>query len=227
MLPVSPAYSNAFLVAILPQCADYARTAGFAVRLPITTNDVDTRTYSLGLIEGDPCAFLDLKTGARFVYSHGQVISFYSSDVMQLPGRDAPLFPAYEKFQAQFYGRINMTSNQAVALVRETVKRLGYSEKVLHLDEPPRLNGPNRWGTNWVARCILVWQEPNQGPFRAVAEVDMATKTLKSLYINDRVNRNIWRTPPKIGVPADSPGADSPTEPLPGVVKTKPPPTKL
>lgn len=202
MIPVSQAYSNAFLAAILPQCAQYVKAAGFPVRLPITTNDVDMPQYSLGLIDADPCAFLDLKTRARFVYSHGQVIAFYSPDVMTLPGRDAPPFPAYEKFQAQFYGRINMTTNQAVALVREAVKRLGYSEKVLHMDVPPRIGGPNRWGTNWVARCFLSWREPDQGATRATAEVDMATKTLKSLYINDHANTNIWRDPPKISVPS-------------------------
>ena len=227
MIPVSQAYSNAFLVAILPQCGQYAKTAGFPVRLPITTSDVDMAHYSLGLIDADPCAFLDLKTGERFVYRHGQVIAFYAADVMQLPGREAPPFPTYEQFQKRFYGPINMTTNEAVALVRQTIRKLGYSEKDLHMDEPPRIGGPNRWGTNFIARCILNWQEPDQGAFRAVAEVDMARKALKSLYINDHANTTIWRTPPKIGVPAESPAADPQTEPPPGSGQNKPPPTKL
>jgi hypothetical protein len=33
------------------------------------------------------------------------------------------------------------------------------------------------------------------------AEVDVAKKTLKSLYINDYAITNIWRNPPKINVP--------------------------
>jgi hypothetical protein len=201
MVPVSQAYSNAFLAAILPQCAQYAKTAGFSLRVPILTNDVDMASYSLGLVDGDPRAFLDLKTGERFIYGHGQVIAFYSSDVMTLPGRENPRFPAYEKFQARFYGRINMTTNQAAALVRETVKRLGYSPQVLHMDERPHFGGPNRWGTNWVARCFVWWEEPRQGATRVNAEVDLATKTIKSLYINDHANTNIWREPPKVAVP--------------------------
>jgi hypothetical protein len=212
MVPVSQAYSNAFLAAILPQCAQYVKTAGFSVRVPILTNDVDMASYSLGLVDGDPCAFLDLKTGERFIYSHGQVIAFFSSDVMNMPGRENPRFPAYEKFQAQFYGRINMTTNQAAALVRETVKRLGYSTQVLHMDERPHFGGPNRWGTNWVARCFVRWDEPGQGATRAIAEVDMASKKVRSLYINDHVNTNIWRNPPKIDVPigAVAPGHEEP-----------------
>jgi hypothetical protein len=200
MMPVSPAYSNSFLAAILPQCEQYVKAAGFSVPLPIRTNDVSWASYSLGLIDGDPCAFLDLKTGQRFVYSHGQVIAFYSSDVMELPGRENPRFPEYEKFQSRFYGRLNMTTNQAAALVRDTVQRLGYSLPVLHMDERPFFGGPRRWGTNWVARCLVFWDEPGQGATRVEAEVDMAARRLKSLYINDHANSNIWRSPPKLDV---------------------------
>jgi hypothetical protein len=225
--PVSQAYSNAFLKAILPQCAQYAATAGFSVRSPITPNDVDTSKSVCGLVDDDPMTSIDLKSGERFVYRHGQVIAFYSSDVMQLPGREDPPFPAYEKFQARFYGRINLTTNEAVALVRDTLKRLGYREKVLHVDEPPRIGGPNRWGTNWIARCILNWQEPDQGAFRAVAEVDMAGKKVKSLYVNDHANTNIWRPPPKLGVPAEPSPAELPSGEPPSVGENKPPPSKL
>jgi hypothetical protein len=202
--PVTPAYSKAFLAAILPQCSRYAKVAGFTVRLPIVANDVAMEKYNCGLVDGDPRAFIDLKTGARFVYSHGQVISFYTPDVMELPGREWPhSSPDYEKFWAKFYGPINMTTNEAVALVRQTVKKLGYSERILHMDEPPRIGGPSWWGTNRVARCFLNWQEPDDGAFYVVAEVDMGTKTLKSLYINDHANTNIWREPPKIVVPPE------------------------
>src|SRR2546426_5676408 len=96
MLPVSQAYSNAFLKAILPQCSPYIETTGFRTRVPVTVNDVDMSRYVCGFADNDPVAFLDLKTGERFVYRHGQVIAFYSSDVMQLPGREDPPFPQYE-----------------------------------------------------------------------------------------------------------------------------------
>jgi hypothetical protein len=102
----------------------------------------------------------------------------------------------------QFFGPVNLNEEDALRAARKAIRNLGYSEKVLHMDVPPRIGGPNRWGTNWVARCFLSWREPDQGTTRATAEVDMATKTLKSLYINDHANTNIWRAPPKIPVPS-------------------------
>lgn len=201
--PVSAAYAQAFLTAILPQLSDYAKTAGFSVSLPVATNDV--AKYDCGLTEGKPRAFLDLKSGARFVYSHGQVIAFYAPDVMQLPGREDPPFPLYEKIQAQFYGPIRMTKNEAAELVRRTAKKLGYSAKVLHIEDPPLyVGGPTQYGTNTIARYFLNWKESRDGAFRVVAEVDASTKTLKSLYINPHVITNIWQTPPKVDVPLTS-----------------------
>jgi hypothetical protein len=199
--PVSPEYSKAFLIAILPQLSQYVNNAGFPIRLPITTNDVDMSHYSCGIVEGSPLVFLDLKSGARFVYSHGQVIAFYAPDVMDLPGRDAPPFPAYEEFQKKFYGPVNMTTNEVIALVRTTVKKLGYSDKMLGIVVSPRVDGPNWWGTNRITRCTVTWKESNQGPFRVISEVDVATKSVKSLYINDHANKLIWKDPPKLSIP--------------------------
>jgi len=218
LLPVHPAYAQAFLVAILPQFCDYVRKGGFSVQLPITTNAVDMAHYTCGVVEGDPCAFVDLKTGARFVYRHGQVVAFYAPDVMVLPGED-------QKSLARFVGPINVTSNAAVALVRETVRRLGYSEKVLHMNEPPMdSGGPPRWGTGFIARYFLNWKESHEGDFRVVAEVDATAKTLKSLFINDNVITNVWRIPPRIDVPFEP----APTDPLsrdPFIGPERPPPT--
>lgn len=197
--PVSSAYAEAFLKATWPQLTNYLKTAGFVERLPITTSQI--AKYECGLIEGRPQFFLDFKSGARFIYSSGQVIAFYSSDVMTLPGRELPPFPENEKFQARFYGPINVSSNQAVSLVRQTLKQLGYSEKVLQLETAPRVSLPQKYGTNTIARYTLIWRQPKTGASRVVAEVNAAAGTLTSLYVNDRINTNIWREPPKIDAP--------------------------
>ena len=65
--PVSQGYSNAFLLAILPQVSEYARKAGFEAHLPITANDVDRSRYDCGLVEGQPRAFLYLRSEERRV----------------------------------------------------------------------------------------------------------------------------------------------------------------
>lgn len=197
--PVSPAYADAFLKATWPQLMSYLQTAGFVERSPLTTDQI--AKYDCGLIEGKPRFFLDFKSGARFIYSNGQVIAFFSSDVMTLPGRESPPFPQSEKFQARFYGPVNLNSNQAVNLVRQTIKRLGYSEKELGADKPPHVVAPQRYGPNTIARYTLTWREPKSSASRIVAEVDAINKALTSLYINDRIITNIWRSPPKIDVP--------------------------
>jgi hypothetical protein len=195
MIPVSQTFSNAFLNAILPQCDAYIKAAGFAVTVPITTNDVNMSRYVCSLVDNDPMAVIDLRSGARFVYRHGQVIAFYAPDVMHIPGEND------NKPVQQFFGPVNITSNQAIVLVRETIRRLGYSEKMLRVDEPPFVNPPATHGGGTIARYILNWKESRTGIFRVVAEVDASTKTLKSLYINDHANTNIWRETPTLNAP--------------------------
>lgn len=204
--PVSREYAVAFLKDILPQLADFIKKAGVIVGTPITIDEVDMAKYlakyNCGIVEGDPCAFVDLKDGSRFHYSHGQVTAFYASDVMTSPDKvHATTYPEIDRERAKYFGPVNMTTNEAVALVRQTLGKLGYLEKPLHVDEPPRIGGPGWWGTNRIARCSLVWQESVDPPTWVNAEVDMAAKTLKSLYINDHVITNIWRKPPEIGIP--------------------------
>jgi hypothetical protein len=197
--PVSESYSNAFLAAILPQCSQYARTAGFQIKSPIALTDVDKSSYECGLVDNDPMASFTLKTGERFDYRHGQVIAFYAADVMTLPGRKNPVSDSdISRERAKFFGSVNMTAGEAVSLVRQTVKKLGYSEKTLHISEPPRIGGPGWWGTNRIARCFIVWSGKEGLPTYVNAEVDVDKKILKSLYINDHVITNIWRKPPKI-----------------------------
>jgi hypothetical protein len=191
---VSEAYSNAFLVAILPHLSEYARNIGHSVRLPISTNDVDISRYICGFVDNDPMAVVYLKDGTRFNFNHGQVTAFYGSDAFRIPGDK-------ENQVEEFYGKVNLSANEATAVVRKAVKRLGYSVELLHLNEPPQMVPPRKYGTNTFARYFLIWQEPDQGQFRASAEVDATTKKVKSLYINDRVSTNIWRKPPRIDVP--------------------------
>jgi len=204
--PVSPAFARAFLTAILPQLSDFVKKGNLAAKSPASAKDVDmTRylaKYNCGIVEDDPCAFIDMKTEDKFIYSHGQVIAFYSADAMHNPDRTPPYtFPGIDQEMAKYFGPVNMTTNEAVALARRTVKKLGYSEEMLHIDKPPiRIDPPGWWGTNRMARCFVEWREYWDGPTYVNAEIDVAKKTLKSLYINDHAITNIWRAPPKISV---------------------------
>jgi hypothetical protein len=203
--PVSPQYARTFLNAILPQLADFVRMANLSIRPPVSTDDIDmakyVTIYSCGIVEGDTQAFIDMKSGDRFVYSHGQVTAFYSHDAMDFPEREHPYtYPGIDQDRAKFYGPINITTNDAVNLVRQTIKNLAYSESVLHVNTPPRVDGPGWWGTNRIARCFIEWRESIDGPTWVNSEVDMASHRVTSLYINNHAITNIWREPPRINV---------------------------
>jgi hypothetical protein len=201
--PVTSAYALTFLNAILPQISDFVNEGNLTIKAPTSAKDIDMSRYlakyNCGIIEGDTMAYIDTKAADRFVYRHGQVIAFYASDARDNPERKPPsTYPGIDQEQAKFFGPVNMTTDEAVNLVRQTVKNLGYSETVLHMDDPPRVTGPGWWGTNRIARCFIVWREKESGVTYVNAEVDVANKMLKSLYINDDAVTNIWRKPPKL-----------------------------
>jgi len=207
--PVRPQYGREFLNAILPQLADFVRKGNLSIKPPVSKDDVDMAKYmsmyNCGIVEGDPQAFIDMKSGDRFVYSHGQVIAFYSHDAMDFPEREHPYtYPGIDQDRAKFYGSINMTTDDAVMLVRQTIRKLAYSEKALHINASPRVDGPGWWGTNRIARCFIQWRESIDGPTWVNSEVDLASHRLTSLYINDHAITNIWRDPPKISIDANA-----------------------
>jgi hypothetical protein len=208
--PVTPEYAKAFLAAVLPQLTSFVIKGNIAAKKPILAGDVDMARYltkySCGVVDADMMATIDLKDGTQFTYRHGQVIAFYSDTAMERPDRDWPQsFTEQQKFRKKFYGVINLTTNDAVRLVRETIRGLGYPETMLPLNDKPEINEPGWWGTNRIARCYIIWYGRDDGELvrttRVSAEVDMTTKTLKSLYINDHANTNIWRKPPDVGIP--------------------------
>lgn len=231
--PVTPTYAQAFLTAILPQLGDYVKKAGFQTKVPSSTNDVDMARYltkyNCGIVEGDPRAIVEMKTSDRFIYSHGQVIAFYSADAMWSPDKEHPAtYQEIDQERAKFFGPVNITTNEAVTLVRQTLRQLGYSGTVLRTDEPPRINAPGWWGTNRIARCFIVWGQTINGPTYVNAEVDVAKKTIKSLYINDHANTEIWRKPPDVGIPLSTMPLEDQSPPQPPPVNEMPkPPASL
>ena len=235
MNPITPEYARAFLTAVLPQLSDFAANGNLRNKKPIFVADVDMARYlakySCGVVDGDVMATVDLKDGTQFVYRHGQVIAFYSDEAMERPDREWPqTFKENQKFRKRFYGAINMTTNDAVRLVRDTIRHLGYSESMLQIQARPLIVEPGWWGTNRIARCNIIWYARDDGEYvrttRVSAEVDMTAKTLKSLYINDHANTNIWRKPPDIGIPLKTlPSEGEPPVPFPdsGVIQGQPP----
>jgi hypothetical protein len=220
--PVSPAYGRAFLAAILSQLSDYAKKAGLDAKLPITTNDVDMPHYYCGLVEGKPEVFLYLKTGDRFVYSHGQVTDFEAHDSCRIP---APNSPLEDKPPEKFYGPVKVSTEQALAVVTKAITQLGYPVQVPLLRKRPEIVPPRRDGTNYFARYFFNWWREGVELQIGVAEVDASTGKLKSLGIYERALPSIWRDPPKIDIPMDAviPDHDEPPPPPRVPIPPRPP----
>ena len=212
---VSPAYTRAFLAAILPQLTDYVKKTGVEVKVPITADDVDLASYSCGLVRNDPSPIVYLKSGDRFVYCHGQVIEFEAHDSIEW---SAPNQPYQDKPHQKFYGPVKVSTEQALAVARKALDELGYPSQIPRLRKPPQwVVPPRKEGTNYFARYFFTWPVPG-GEFEdARAEVDGSSGKLKSLYVDDLAHTNIWRNPPKIDVPTGAvvPDHEEPPPPSP------------
>ena len=230
--PVSPAYARAFLAGILPQLTDYVKKTGVEVKVPITTGDVDLPNYDCSLVRGSPRACVYLKTGDRFWYDHGQVTCFFTRDSIEW---SAPNQPYQDKPHQKFYGPVKVPVEQALAVAQKALTELGYPSQIPQLRKQPQIVPPRKEGTNYFARYFFNWA-PREDGDSAVAEVDASTGKLKYLLVDDRTHTNIWRRPPKVGVPtgAATPNHEEPTPaaPLPpgtafSMPAPSPPPPRL
>jgi hypothetical protein len=158
--------------------------------------------YVCGLTQTNPFAEVYLKTGQCFHYNRGQVTVYNAPDAWFYVEPGQP--PEFDKPPEKFFGAVNMTTNDAIALVKATFHKLGYDLSTLHLNQPPTVVPPRRYGANFFSRCFLYWLvDENSGTTRSYvqAEVDFASKTIKSIGINVEANKNLWRNPPDAGMP--------------------------
>jgi hypothetical protein len=194
MTPVSATYSNAFLRAALPQFTDFARRLGLPVNLPL--QPMQFTNVNIGLLDGDTHLQIILSNGYRFNYRKGYVSDFYAPDC----------YFTYEwedngsMKNEDFNGPLDVPQNELIRLAREAVHKLGYSEKILHMEsEPLLIGGPDEKATYGCTRYLYAWDVKNVGTgipkVSVCVEVDAKIKTVKSIFLD---NTNLWREPPKM-----------------------------
>lgn len=187
---VSAAYSAAFLNAILPDISDFVVKAGLNIPGPITTNQINLPKYICRILDGQPIAQLYLTNGDRFNYEHGHVEAFYAHDAMNT-------FPETGRAD-DFLGHINITTNDAISLCEDVLRKCGYKDK---FPTPTIAYAPAR-GTLVCTRYVYYWSHPDQDIEFAHVEVDMQNKAIKSIFIRDPAFEK------------DSPKVDIPLEPV-------------
>lgn len=181
--PVSEADARVFLNAILPQLSDFIIKSGLNLPTPVTTNQLGMTNYICRIFKGQPIAQLYLTNGDRFNYEEGYFDAFYAHDAMDK-------FPESGRGE-DFLGHLNMTTDEAISLCARVIKKLGYSEKL----PEPMVGHPFGRGSLVCTRYSFMWKHPDEDfPF-ASFEVDMESKTIKSIFLKDAA---LKKDPPRI-----------------------------
>lgn len=199
LIHMTAAYSNAVLVAVLPHVSDFAKKLDLPLPQPITAQMVK---------EFRPNPYKDYIGGGiffsncLFAFENGTVDNFRSADNVFYDDDPAANINKY-------IGKDNMTTNQAIALGRDALQKLGYDPKVLACDVSPRsFYGPQdlKDGKH-IPYCKIQWERYAEAEVTSRAmqtnndivtiEINMEKKTIVGLHFT---SRKIWRDPPQVDV---------------------------
>jgi hypothetical protein len=199
---ITAALSNAVLIAIMPQVSDFAKKLDLPLSQPITLNQVidfrkaprkDSLMCSV-TVTNESNKFL-------FAYANGCVYDFKMDHIPFLDDDPANDWKSYA------FGKDNMTTNDAINLARDSIRKLGLDPKDFHADLPPTsfegsidLNDGNH-----VPFAKILWQSPDaknleeqQKSYFLEFFINMNKKTLIGATI---ITRKIWGEEPKIEEP--------------------------
>jgi hypothetical protein len=150
LIHMTATYSNALLVAILPHVSEFAKKLDLPIAQPITAEQVSRFRPSpyKGHLEGA----IWLTNGYWFLFTRSYVDAFR-----------APKNYYYELDYAlthldQYVGKTRMTTNEIVALARNSLVKLGYPLVVTRADTTPELDGPSdlKQGGH-IPYCKVTW----------------------------------------------------------------------
>ena len=190
----SPAYSNAMLKAVLPYFSDFARKLNLPVRVPIRISQVQ-RFLPPHLIKrkGQVGESLKLKDGTVFGYWDGYVNYYERSSNYFSVG-------SFDRIPG-FYGPVRMTPEEAVALARSAIRKLGYPLEDVLADLEPVVAPLQRIETNVIPHYEIKWLDPRNGGPATQVEVDARDKSIERIRFNYIVA--LRRPDPKVTVEPD------------------------
>jgi len=185
-IQVTAGYSNAVLVAILPQITEFSDKLNLPVPLPVTAGQVER--FNCDPHKGQVGGALRLTNGFEFWYYDGYVKGFASPDCWYGLGRS----PAGGE---RFYGEVKLGLDEAVQLARDSLRRLGYPLPTLYADGTPEVTKPPRVHSKLIPRYDIRWPEPAGGGIALELEVDGEHGRLKGMMI---INNDLARDPPPV-----------------------------
>jgi len=188
---INPEYARQLVPMMFAAIDDYVRKLSLPVPLPLTTNNVArVRIVNNG---GWPHCEIETTNGWRFIYRHTMVngyyapSNFYDSDDRKIHVRD-------------FEGKWNLTTNQAIELVKTTLAKLNYPTNNIHMDFAPNIIYAAGDFKKIIPRYFFEWHYAiNDEPQSKVeAEVNADSGKLESLYYDDKA---YWGSRPPIDAP--------------------------
>ena len=193
MIPPSmnPDYAWKLIPIMFKAVDEYAQKLSLPILRPLTTNDV--AKVEAHNNDGWPHCEIWLTNGWRFVYRHTMVCGYYAPDnFFDSDNRKIHI--------SDFAGKWNLTTNQAIEVVRQAIAKLDYPTNHIHIDDAKSFIHVAAVNKEHIPRLSFEWYyEPNDElQSRLEAEVNMDNGKLESLYYDDKA---YWGSRPPINVP--------------------------
>src|SRR6185312_4821041 len=123
LIHMTATYSNALLVAIMPHVSDFSKKLELPIPQPVTPAMV--REFRPSPYKEFIGGAVILTNGDWFTFNNGAVDGYRSPDNAFKDDAPAENWPKYA------YGKDNMTTNDCLALARESLTKIGYKPELL------------------------------------------------------------------------------------------------
>lgn len=190
---VDPDYARKLIPMMLQAVEHYVQCLSLPIAGSLTTNSV--LRVEIHDNEGWPHAEITLTNGWRFIYRHTMVNGYYAPDnFFDSENREIQI--------KEFEGKWNLTTNQAIAMIRRAVAKLDYPTNNVHMDFAPFIFAASV-DREHIPRLDFQWYYSvhDELQSRLEAEVNTENGKLESLYYDDKA---YWSSRPPIDVPISS-----------------------
>jgi len=190
---INPEYAKHLIPIMFKAVDEYAQKLSLPIALPLNTNNVaKIKIFNNG---GWEHAVISLTNNWKFIYRHTMVNGYYSPTVFH------SIDSAHYKFQ-DFTGKWNLSTNQAIDLVKAKLAKLDFPTNNIHMDFGPNIIFAAGDFRQIIPRYYFEWYYNDEAKqelqSKVEAEVNADTGTVESLYYDDQV---YWNSRPPIDAP--------------------------